>query len=78
MIWLRGDEHYIESACKKYTVTRDKRASGEIRYSAWRRVKAAPAGQPFNPPVSLGMQFKTSDEAKQACVEDSMQKQVAA
>jgi hypothetical protein len=78
MIWLRGDEHYIASACGKYTVTRDVRAGGEIRYSAWRRVKAAPPGQSFNPPVSLGMQFKTADAAKQACVDDSMQQQAAA
>ena len=76
MIWLRRDDHYIASACGKYTVARRVTEQG-MRYEAWRRVKEAPAGQSFNPPIPLGMHFVTSDAAKQACVEDSEQ-QVAA
>ena len=76
MIWIRGDEHYIASACGKYTVARRATADG-MRYEAWRRVKEAPAGKPFNPPISLGMHFVTSDAAKRACIDDST-KEVAA
>lgn len=73
MNWLPGDKWYIASDCGLYTVTGDVRSDGKIRYGAWRRVKKSPAGHPFNPPICLGLQFETSDAAKQACVEDSTQ-----
>lgn len=71
MNWLRGDQHYMVSACNQYTVTRDIRANGQMRYSAWRRAKPSEPGKPYNAPTCLGMQFVTSDAAKQACEDDA-------
>lgn len=79
MTWVPGNKWYIATDCGRYTVGGDKRQNGEIRYSAWRCVKPSPKGHPFNPPISLGMQFETADAAKQACVDDAaVTEQVAA
>lgn len=72
MIWLRGDDHYIKSACGHYTIARGL-INGRMRYEAWRRVKESEAGQPFNPPICLGAQFENAGAAKQACHTDSIE-----
>jgi len=77
MNWVRGDKWYIASDCGRYTVTGDTRSDGRVRYGAWRRVRKASVGHPFNPPICLGLQFETSDAAKQACIDDAAQKVAA-
>ena len=69
MIWLKANEHYIESKDGRFTVTRcnDPVNPGRVIYGAWIRCKRDTSGKLKEPAVDLGQRFATVQEAQRAC-----------
>lgn len=67
MIWLKGDEHFIQEKNGRYTVTKYTRSDGKTLYEAWARpLKKSLRGEPAIMPECLG-HFESCVRAQGEC-----------